>query len=53
MVLGAMLGPSGRGELEITDVNNYYIYYIEQVQICVFHDARTFGGLLRYSVIVE
>jgi hypothetical protein len=24
-VLCAMLGPSGRGELEITDVNNYYI----------------------------
>ncbi len=50
------LKPSGRGELEITDVNNYYI---EQGQMGYkvldgyWSDAGTFESLLRAGMIVE
>jgi glucose-1-phosphate thymidylyltransferase len=50
------LKPSGRGELEITDVNNYYI---EQGQMGYkvldgyWSDAGTFESLLRAGVMVE
>ncbi len=50
------LKPSGRGELEITDVNNYYIDQGRmgyKVLDGYWSDAGTFGSLLRASVIIE
>ncbi len=50
------LKPSGRGELEITDVNNYYI---DQGQIGYYvldwyrNDAGAFGSLLWAGIMVE
>ena len=50
------LKPSGRGELEITDVNNEYIRQ-EAMDYSVldgyWSDAGTFGSLLRAGVMVE
>lgn len=50
------LAPSGRGELEITDVNNYYIGEGRmgyRVLDGGWSDAGTFGSLLRAGVMVE
>ena len=50
------LKPSGRGELEITDVNNEYIrqgamgYSVLEGD---WSDAGTFGSLLRAGVMVQ
>jgi glucose-1-phosphate thymidylyltransferase len=48
--------PSGRGELEITDVNNYYINQ-ELMEYGVLEgywsDAGTFESLLRASIMVK
>ncbi|MGD0081494.1 MAG: sugar phosphate nucleotidyltransferase [Methanoregula sp.] len=50
------LKPSGRGELEITDVNNAYIEK-GMMQYALLNgywsDAGTFGSLLRASILVE
>jgi len=50
------LKPSGRGELEITDVNNAYIQK-EMMQYAVLNgfwsDAGTFDSLLKASVLVQ
>ena len=48
--------PSGRGELEITDVNYYYIGQKRmgyRVLDGDWSDAVTFGSLLRAGVMVE
>ena len=50
------LKPSGRGELEITDVNNYYINQGRmryRVLDGYWSDAGTFESLLRAGVMVE
>jgi glucose-1-phosphate thymidylyltransferase len=51
-----MLKPSGRGELEITDVNNAYIAK-GKMQYSVLNgfwsDAGTFDSLLRASVLIQ
>ena len=50
------LKPSGRGELEITDVNNYYIREGRmgyKVLDGYWSDAGTFESLLRAGVIVK
>ncbi len=50
------LRPSGRGELEITDVNNEYIRQGAMgysVLDGYWSDAGTFGSLLRAGVMVE
>jgi glucose-1-phosphate thymidylyltransferase len=50
------LKPSGRGELEITDVNNYYINKGEMeygVLEGFWSDAGTFESLLRASILVQ
>jgi len=50
------LKPSGRGELEITDVNNYYIEQGRmgyKVLDGYWSDAGTFGSLLRAGMIVK
>lgn len=50
------LKPSGRGELEITDVNNYYINKGEMgygVLEGFWSDAGTFESLLRASILVS
>ena len=50
------LKPSGRGELEITDVNNYYIDQGAMgysVLDGYWSDAGTFGSLLRAGMMVE
>jgi glucose-1-phosphate thymidylyltransferase len=50
------LKPSGRGELEITDVNNHYIAKDAMKFTMLdgyWSDAGTFESLLRASVIVE
>ena len=50
------LKPSGRGELEITDVNNEYIRQGAMgysVLDGYWSDAGTFGSLLRAGVMVE
>ncbi|MCD4676683.1 MAG: glucose-1-phosphate thymidylyltransferase, partial [Desulfobacula sp.] len=52
----SMLEPSGRGELEITDVNNYYIDQGRmgyKVLDGYWSDAGTFESLLRAGVMVE
>ena len=50
------LKPSGRGELEITDVNNAYIEK-GMMQYAIlkgyWSDAGTFGSLLRASILVQ
>lgn len=50
------LKPSGRGELEITDVNNNYIEK-EMMQYTILQgfwsDAGTFDSLLRASILVQ
>jgi glucose-1-phosphate thymidylyltransferase len=50
------LKPSGRGELEITDVNNAYIQK-EMMQYAIlkgfWSDAGTFDSLLRASILVQ
>jgi glucose-1-phosphate thymidylyltransferase len=50
------LKPSGRGELEITDVNNAYIQK-EMMQYAILNgfwsDAGTFDSLLKASVLVQ
>jgi glucose-1-phosphate thymidylyltransferase len=50
------LKPSGRGELEITDVNKAYIQK-EMMQYAIlkgfWSDARTFDSLLRASILVQ
>jgi glucose-1-phosphate thymidylyltransferase len=50
------LMPSGRGELEITDVNNYYINHGRmgyKVLDGYWSDAGTFESLLRAGVMVQ
>ncbi len=50
------LKPSGRGELEITDVNNYYISkgaMEYQVLEGFWSDAGTFESLLRAGILVQ
>ena len=50
------LKPSGRGELEITDVNNYYIIEGQmgyRVLDGYWSDAGTFESLLRAGVMVQ
>jgi len=50
------LKPSGRGELEITDVNNYYIDQERmgyKVLDGYWSDAGTFESLLRAGIMVE
>lgn len=50
------LKPSGRGELEITDVNNYYVnkgFMGYRVLEGFWSDAGTFESLLRASVMVK
>jgi glucose-1-phosphate thymidylyltransferase len=50
------LKPSGRGELEITDVNNEYIRQGQMgysVLDAYWSDAGTFWSLLRAGVMVE
>ena len=50
------LKPSGRGELEITDVNNYYIKQERmgyKVLDGYWSDAGTFESLLRAGVMVQ
>ncbi len=50
------LKPSGRGELEITDVNNDYVRRGEmQYSVLDGHwsDAGTFDSLLRASLLVQ
>jgi len=52
----SMLKPSARGELEITDVNNYYIEQERmgyKVLDGYWSDAGTFESLLRASVMVQ
>ena len=49
------LEPSGRGELEITDVNNAYIQQNEMIYDIVegwWSDAGTFDSLLRSNILV-
>jgi len=50
------LKPSGRGELEITDVNNAYLQK-EMMQYAIlkgfWSDAGTFNSLLRASILVQ
>ena len=49
------LKPSGRGELEITDVNNAYIEHNEMTYAIVdgwWSDAGTFDSLLRSNILV-
>jgi len=50
------LKPSGRGELEITDVNNHYVKK-GQMKFTIldgyWSDAGTFESLLRASILVE
>jgi glucose-1-phosphate thymidylyltransferase len=49
------LKPSGRGELEITDVNNAYISRNEMSYAVVdgwWSDAGTFDSLLRSNILV-
>lgn len=52
----SMLQPSGRGELEITDVNNSYLQQ-GLIQYAILNgfwsDAGTFDSLLRASVLVQ
>ena len=52
----SVLKPSGRGELEITDVNNAYIRK-EMMQYAILNgfwsDAGTFDSLLKASVLVQ
>ena len=50
------LKPSGRGELEITDVNNEYVRREEMVHTILkghWSDAGTFDSLLRASLLVQ
>ncbi|MDO9538545.1 MAG: sugar phosphate nucleotidyltransferase [Methanocalculus sp.] len=50
------LKPSGRGELEITDVNNEYIRLGEMVHTVLgghWSDAGTFDSLIRASLLVQ
>jgi glucose-1-phosphate thymidylyltransferase len=50
------LRPSSRGELEITDVNNYNIDQGRmgyKVLDGYWNDAGTFGSLLRAGIMVE
>ena len=50
------LRPSGRGELEITDVNNEYIRQGEMGYFVLdwyWSDAGTFRSLLRAGVMVQ
>ena len=50
------LKPSGRGELEITDVNNYYIKKGKMTAVKFkgfWSDAGTFDSLLRASTLVK
>jgi glucose-1-phosphate thymidylyltransferase len=50
------LRPSGRGELEITDVNNVYVRNGEMqysVLSGFWSDAGTFDSLMRASVMVQ
>jgi len=52
----SMLEPSGRGELEITDVNNYYIdqgRMSYKVLDGYWSDAGTFESLLSAGIMVE
>jgi glucose-1-phosphate thymidylyltransferase len=49
------LKPSGRGELEITDVNNAYIERNEMTYEIIegwWSDAGTFDSLLRANILV-
>ena len=49
------LKPSGRGELEITDVNNAYIERNEMTYAIIdgwWSDAGTFDSLLRSNILV-
>jgi glucose-1-phosphate thymidylyltransferase len=49
------LKPSGRGELEITDVNNAYIQRNEMMYTIIdgwWSDAGTFDSLLRTNILV-
>ena len=49
------LKPSGRGELEITDVNNAYIQRNEMTYSMLdgwWSDAGTFDSLLRTNILV-
>ena len=49
------LKPSGRGELEITDVNNAYIDRNEMAYTVIdgwWSDAGTFDSLLRTNILV-
>jgi glucose-1-phosphate thymidylyltransferase len=50
------LKPSGRGELEITDVNNYYVNK-EVMEYRIFKgfwsDAGTFDSLMRSSLMIQ
>ncbi|WP_440947234.1 sugar phosphate nucleotidyltransferase [Methanosarcina sp. T3] len=50
------LKPSGRGELEITDVNNYYISKGDMkygILVGFWSDAGTFESLLRAGMLVK
>lgn len=50
------LKPSGRGELEITDVNNEYVRLGEMTHTVLnghWSDAGTFESLLRASILVQ
>lgn len=50
------LKPSGRGELEITDVNNHYIYK-DAMKFSILNgywsDAGTFESLLKASILIK
>ena len=49
------LKPSGRGELEITDVNNYFRKEMMQYGVLkgFWSDAGTFDSLLRAGMLVQ